>query len=186
VEARGKGRGHAGQGEGAEELTEHWGDGEAVERARPDGVRWCRCGCDGRQRRRRFPAASRSGGDGGGVDQPMMRGSGEGSSPVVVAAPSPVTSVTDFGGEVVDTRSLEVEREEECDLGWSDAGSGGNSMGAVSCGSRGNGEKGGCLAPTRTQGGGGRGGAGQRTTWRGGGGGPAPAMTRAGRRWWSA
>jgi hypothetical protein len=61
----------------------------------------------------------------------------------VVAAPSPVTSVTDFGGEVVDTRSLEVEREEECDLGWSDAGSGGNSMGAVSCGSRGNGEKGG-------------------------------------------
>jgi hypothetical protein len=58
-----------------------------------------------------------------------MRGSGEGSSPVVVAAPCPVTSVTDFGGEVVDTRSLEVEREEECDLEWSDADSGGNSMG---------------------------------------------------------
>jgi hypothetical protein len=64
--------------EGAEELTKHRGNGKAVERAQPDSVQQRRRGCGGRRQRRRFPTASRSGGD-EEVDQPMLRGSGEGS-----------------------------------------------------------------------------------------------------------
>jgi hypothetical protein len=67
VEARGKGREHARQGEGAVELSKHRGDGEAAEQAQPGGVQ------------RHFPAASKSGRD-RGVDQPVTRGLGEGSS----------------------------------------------------------------------------------------------------------
>jgi hypothetical protein len=47
----------------------------------------------------------------------------------VVAAPSPVALAVDSGDGVVDTRSPEVEREEECASGWSGASSEGNLIG---------------------------------------------------------
>jgi hypothetical protein len=49
----------------------------------------------------------------------------------VVATPSPVASALDFGCEVVDRWSPEVERE-ECASGWSGAGIGGSLMGGSS------------------------------------------------------